>query len=77
MRREAENATALAPTHEDIEGLVWKVTLLEGELAKVRRAREVADGKFNSLSNAAADDAWRLVVYERERWVQFEELSLL
>jgi hypothetical protein len=38
MRREVENATALAPTHEDIEGLVWKVTLLEGELAKVRRA---------------------------------------
>jgi hypothetical protein len=29
----------LAPAHEDVECLVQKVTLLEGELAEARRAR--------------------------------------
>jgi hypothetical protein len=76
-RREAENAAALALAHEDVEGLVWKVTLLEGELAEARRAREVAKGKFRSLSNVAANCVWWLVVSEREHREQFEELSLL
>jgi hypothetical protein len=37
-RREAENSVTQALTPKDIEGLVRKDTLLEGELAEVRRA---------------------------------------
>jgi hypothetical protein len=37
-RREAQNSTALALAHEDVDGLVWNVALLEGELAEARRA---------------------------------------
>jgi hypothetical protein len=33
---EPENTVALASAHEDAEGLVQKVTLLEGELAEGR-----------------------------------------
>jgi hypothetical protein len=36
---EVENAVVLASTHEDAEGLTWKVTLLEGELVEVCRAK--------------------------------------
>jgi hypothetical protein len=56
-RREAEIAATLVPAQEDIEGLVRKATLLEGELAKVRRAREVAEVKICSLFDVAADGA--------------------
>jgi hypothetical protein len=35
---EVENAAAQASTHEDVEGLIRKVNLLEGELAEERRA---------------------------------------
>jgi hypothetical protein len=30
LRVEAENAMVLASAHEVVEGLVWKVTILEG-----------------------------------------------
>jgi hypothetical protein len=36
LRVEAENATALVSAHEDAEGLVRKIALLEGEHAEVR-----------------------------------------
>jgi hypothetical protein len=36
-------------------GLLCKVTLFEGELAEVRQAREVAEEKFRSLSDASAN----------------------
>jgi uncharacterized OsmC-like protein len=75
--REVEDATVLAPGHEDVERLVWKVTLLEGELAEARRALEVAEEKFCSLSNVLADGVWRLVVSEMEHQEQSDELSLL
>jgi hypothetical protein len=77
VRRGAKNVVVLAPAHEDVEGLVRKVTLLEGELAQARRAREVAKGKFCGLSDVAADSAQWLVVSEREHREQFEELSFL
>jgi hypothetical protein len=35
---EVENATVLASAHEDAEGFVRKITLLERELATERRA---------------------------------------
>jgi hypothetical protein len=56
-RREAKIAATLVPTQEDIEGLVRKATLLEGELAKVRRAREVPEVKICSLFDVVADGA--------------------
>jgi hypothetical protein len=36
MSVEAENAMALASTHDDAEGLIRKITLLEGKLADER-----------------------------------------
>jgi hypothetical protein len=44
----------LASTHEDPEGLVWKVILLVGELAEARRAREVVEENIYDLSDVAA-----------------------
>jgi hypothetical protein len=35
---EVENAMTLASAHEDADGFVRKITLLEGELAVERRA---------------------------------------
>jgi hypothetical protein len=42
-RVEAENATALASSCEDAEGLAQKIALLEDELAVEHRAREVSE----------------------------------
>jgi hypothetical protein len=77
LRAQAENVATLAFAHEDAEGLVWKVALHKGELVQARQAREVAKVKICSLSDAAATSVWWLVVFEREHWEQFEELSLL
>jgi hypothetical protein len=41
-RVEAENTVALACAREDAEGIVQKISLLEGELVEARRAREVS-----------------------------------
>jgi hypothetical protein len=43
----------------------------------VLQAREVAEEKFHSLSDASAGGAWWLVVFEMERQEKFKELSLL
>jgi hypothetical protein len=43
-----ENITVQASVQEDTEGFVCMVALLEGELAKARQAREVAEEKFHS-----------------------------
>jgi hypothetical protein len=76
-RWEAENTTTLPLAHADIDGLVRKVTLIEGELAEARRAQEMAEGKFHSLSDAMTKGVWRLVVSRMEHREQFEEISLL
>jgi hypothetical protein len=75
--QEVKHEMVLASAHEDVEGLVQKVTLLKGELAEARRAWEVAEEQFYSLSNASGDGAWRLVVSKMEHREQFEELSFL
>jgi hypothetical protein len=54
LRVRAKNTAALASTREYAEGLAQKVALLKGELAEVRRAREVAKENFCGLSDAAA-----------------------
>jgi hypothetical protein len=60
--REAENTEALASTREDAEGLVWKVTLLEGELAELCQAQEAVEMKFHKLSDASADGgSWQFL----------------
>jgi hypothetical protein len=61
-----KNATTLPSAHEDTGGLVQKVTLLEGELAEARQAREAIEEKFCNLSDMSADGVRRLVVSEDE-----------
>jgi hypothetical protein len=75
--REVEDATTLASACEDVEGLVQKVALLEGELTKARQALEVVEEKFCSLSDTSADGVRSLVAFEMEHQEHFEELSLL
>jgi hypothetical protein len=67
LRIEAENAATLAFAHEDAEGLVWKITLLEGELTDERRAHELAKENSHCLFDAAADVKRQWEVFERER----------
>jgi uncharacterized protein with gpF-like domain len=54
-RVEAENAAVLPSAREDAEGLVRKITHLEGELAEVSQAREVAEENSCGLSDVAVD----------------------
>jgi hypothetical protein len=75
--REVEDAMVLVSAHEDVEGLVQRVILLEGEHVEVHWAQEVVEEKFYSLSNTSVDGAWWLVVSEIEHREQLEELSLL
>jgi hypothetical protein len=77
LRVEAKNTAVLAYAREETDGLIQKVTLLEGELAEARWAREVAKENFRGLSNVVTDGAWQLVVTEREHREQFEELTIL
>jgi hypothetical protein len=76
-RMEAENAAALACAHEDAEALVRKITLLEGERVEERQARELAEENSRGLSDVTTNAEHRREVPERERWDQFEELTLL
>jgi hypothetical protein len=76
-RVEVENAVALASTCKDAEGLLRKIALLEGELAEVHPAREMAEENSCGLSGAAVDAEWRREESEREHQEQFEELTLL
>jgi hypothetical protein len=72
-----EDAIALASAIEDAEGLVQKVTILEGELVEACQAREMAEEKFHILSDASANGARWLVVSKMDQQQQFEELPLL
>jgi hypothetical protein len=48
-RVEAENAAMIASSCEDVEGLVWKIVLLEGELVEARRGSRGGRGEFSWL----------------------------
>jgi hypothetical protein len=41
-RAKVENTTVLASAREDAEGFVWKISLLEGELAAERQGWEAS-----------------------------------
>jgi hypothetical protein len=73
--RELENVMVQASVQEDAKALVYKASLLKGELVEARQAWEVAEEKFFSLSNASDDGARWLVVFEMEHREQFEKLS--
>jgi hypothetical protein len=64
--RVVKNLAVLASVWEDAEGLIYKVALLDGELAEARQAREVAEEKFCSLFDASADGARWQVVFKME-----------
>jgi hypothetical protein len=49
----------LASTHGEADEVARKVTLLEGELAVVRQARDTAEAKLLSLVYMATDADWR------------------
>jgi hypothetical protein len=57
-RVEAVSTGVLPSAHEEIEGLVWKIVLLEGELAEVLRDREVAEETARGLSDAVTGGVW-------------------
>jgi hypothetical protein len=74
---EAESVSTLTSAHEEAEGLVRKITVLEGELAEVHRAREVAKENSCGLSNVTANAEWQREESEREHREQVKELTLL
>jgi hypothetical protein len=51
---EAGKPAVSVSSHEDADDLIWKIALLEGELAEVRQAQEVAEENSYSLSNMVA-----------------------
>jgi hypothetical protein len=65
-RVEAESAALLASARQEAEGIVRSVALLEGELAEVHQAREMAEENSQGLSNAAVDVEWWREESERE-----------
>jgi hypothetical protein len=76
-RMEVDNAVMSAFSHDDVEGLVRKIALLEDELVEEDWAREFAEKNSRGLSDVAADAKNRWEVFEREHREQFEELTLL
>jgi hypothetical protein len=53
--QEVENIAVFMPAWTDVEALVRWVALLEGELVKAHRAREVAEEKVHDLSSSLAE----------------------
>jgi hypothetical protein len=74
---EMESIAVPASVRGNVEGLVCKVALLEGELVEAHRAHEVTEEKVRSLSSSSTKGARRLVSFEMERREQFKKLSLL
>jgi hypothetical protein len=62
---EAESTVALASTHEETDSLVWIIALVEGELAEVHQAREVAEETTRGLFDAPVEAKQRLEEPER------------
>jgi hypothetical protein len=64
-RVDEDSIMALASACNEIESIVRKVTLLEGELAEVRWAREVAEETTHGLSDTVTDAKRRQEESER------------
>jgi hypothetical protein len=77
LRVEAESTMAVASAHEETDGPVWKIALLEGVPTEVRRAHKVAEETSHGLSDTAADAKRWQEDFERGRREQMEELTLL
>jgi hypothetical protein len=54
-RVEVESVAALASTNREAKGFTRRIAPLEGDLAEVRRAREVVELNFRGLFNVAAN----------------------
>lgn len=65
---EAESAVALAYASEEAEGIVRRVSILEGELAEAHWDRGMAKENSRGLSDVAANAEWRREESERESW---------
>jgi hypothetical protein len=76
-RVEAESAVVLASAREEIESIVWKIALLEGESAEVCQAHEVTEEAAHGLSNVATDAERWWEESKRGHREQLEELTLL
>jgi hypothetical protein len=54
LRVEAKSASALASGRGEAEDLAWRMALIEGDLAEVCQARDMAEENSQGLSDAAA-----------------------
>jgi hypothetical protein len=76
-RVDEDSIMALASACNEIESIVRKVTLLEGELAEVRWACEVAEETAHGLSDTTTDAKRRQEEFERGHRELLDELILL
>jgi hypothetical protein len=74
---EVESTVTLASDREEVEGLVRRIALLEGALAEVHQAQEMAEENSCGLSDAAADAERRPRRREESEKELQEELTLL
>jgi hypothetical protein len=65
-RAEEVSATALASAHEEVEGFVWRVAHLLGELVQAHQAREMVVENCRGLSDAAVNAMQRQDKSKRE-----------
>jgi hypothetical protein len=73
---EVESTVALASTHEETDSLVRIIALVEGELAEVHRAGEVAEETTRGLFDAPVEAKRCLEEPERGHQEQLKELTI-
>jgi hypothetical protein len=76
-RMALERAALLATTHGEADQATQRVSTFEGELVATRRARDVAEEKFLSLSSNADATVRRQEVVEEQCKRLVHELTLL
>jgi hypothetical protein len=74
---EVKSIMALASACKKAKGLVWRIALLEGELAEAHQDREMAEENSWGLSDAVADAKQQREESEKESQERFLELTLL
>jgi hypothetical protein len=68
LRAEEVSATALASIREEVEGFVWRVAHLLGELVQEHQAREMVVENYRGLSDAAVNAMRCQDKSKREFW---------